>query len=88
MLESTVMPDHIHIFLEANPSDLRTNVIKIFKGVTGLRVLKNFRQLLHQLCRGVLWSASFYVGTNGHVYTEVIEIQRQQTKRKLNSSPG
>jgi REP element-mobilizing transposase RayT len=78
------MPDRSHIFIEANPFDSGTNIIKIFKGVTGLRMF-NSRRLLHQLCRGVLWSASFYVDTNGHVYTEVIEkyiFSNNKLKRK------
>ncbi len=33
ILESRVMPDHIHLFIEANPFDSPTNIIKIFKGI-------------------------------------------------------
>jgi REP element-mobilizing transposase RayT len=32
------MPDHIHLFIEADPFDSPTNIVKIFKGVTGLRM--------------------------------------------------
>ena len=82
ILESRVMPDHIHLFIEANPFDSPTNIVKIFKGVTSLRMFKKFPQLHQELWRGVLWSPSYYVGTAGHVSAEVIEkyIQGQQTK--------
>ena len=35
ILEARVMPDHIHLFVEADPFDSPTNIVKIFKGVTG-----------------------------------------------------
>ena len=67
------MPDHIHLFIEANPFDSPTNIVKIFKGVTGLRVFKRFPELENELWRGILWNPSYYVGTAGHVSAEVIE---------------
>ena len=81
------MPDHIHLFIEANPFDSPTNIVKIFKGVTSLRIFKKFPELRQELWHGVLWSPSYYFGT-----AEVIEkyIQGQQTKwlRERNSSTG
>jgi REP-associated tyrosine transposase len=37
ILEARVMPDHIHLFIEADPFDSPTNIVKIFKGITGPR---------------------------------------------------
>lgn len=96
ILESRVMPDHIHLFIEANPFDSPTNIVKIFKGVPGLGVFKKFPELENELWRGVLWSPSYYVGTAGHVSVEVIEryIREQQTewnrwgKQRRDSSTG
>jgi len=92
ILEARVMPDHIHLFIEANPFDSPTNIVKIFKGVTSLRIFKKFPELRQELWRGVLWSPSYYIGTAGDVSAEVIEkyIQGQQTKwlREHNSSTG
>ena len=92
ILEARVMPDHIHLFIEANPFDSPTNIVKIFKGVTSLRIFKKFPELRQELWRGVLWSPSYYIGTAGHVSAEVIEkyIHGQQTKwrRERNSSTG
>lgn len=73
ILEIKVMPDHIHLFIEANPFDSPTNIVKIFKGVTSLRIFKKFPELREQLWRGVLWSPSYYIGTAGHVSAETIE---------------
>jgi putative transposase len=88
ILEIQVMPDHIHLFIEANPFDSPTNIVKIFKGVTGLRMFKKFPKLREQLWRGVLWSPSYYIGTAGHVSAEVIEkyIKNQERKRSSGDS--
>jgi putative transposase len=82
ILEIRVMPDHIHLFIEANPFDSPTNIVKIFKGVTSLRMFKKFPELREQLWRGVLWSPSYYVGTAGHVSAEIIETYIKAQEKK------
>jgi hypothetical protein len=42
------------MFIEANPFDSPTAIVKIFKGVTRLRLFKKFPELQQQLWRGVL----------------------------------
>jgi putative transposase len=81
ILEARVMPDHIHLFIEADPFDSPTNIVKIFKGVTGLRMSRKFPDLESKLWRGVMWSPSYYIGTAGNVSAETIEryIREQQT---------
>jgi putative transposase len=54
ILEAKVMPDHIHLFIEADPFDSPTNIVKIFKGVTGLRMSRKFPDLESKLWRGVM----------------------------------
>jgi hypothetical protein len=50
------MPDHIQVFIEADPFDSPTNIVKIFKGVTGLRMSRKFPDVESKLWRGVMWS--------------------------------
>jgi REP-associated tyrosine transposase len=90
ILEAKVMPDHIHLFVEADPFDSPTNIVKIFKGVTGLRMSRKFPDLESKLWRCVMWSPSYYVGTAGNVSAETIEryIGEQQTEWKRGSSNG
>jgi putative transposase len=49
ILEARVMPDHIHLFVEADP--FPTNIVKVFKSVTGLRMSRKFPDLESKLCR-------------------------------------
>jgi REP-associated tyrosine transposase len=67
------MPDHIHLFIEANLFDSPISIIKIFKGMTSIRTFKKFPELRQELCIGVLWSPSYYVGSAGHICAETIE---------------
>jgi putative transposase len=53
------MPDHIHLFIEADPFDSPTNIVKIFKGVTGLRMSRKIPDIESKLWRGVMWSPAF-----------------------------
>jgi len=90
ILEAKVMPDHIHLFVEADPFDSPTNIVKVFKGVTGLRMSRKFPDLEYKLWRGVMWSPSYYVGTAGNVSADTIEryLREQQTEWKRRSATG
>lgn len=66
------MPDHIHLSVESNPFDSPISMIKIFKGVTSLRLFKRFPELSKPLRQCVLWSSSYYVGTAVFVSKKVI----------------
>jgi hypothetical protein len=51
------MPDHIRLFIEANPFDSPTAIVKTFKGVTSLRLFKKFQNYNNSYgvaCYGVL----------------------------------
>jgi REP element-mobilizing transposase RayT len=48
------MPDHIHLFIEADPFDSSTNIVKIFKGVTELRMSRKFPDIESKLWRDVM----------------------------------
>lgn len=81
ILESQIMPDHIHLFISAPPFDAPTSIVKIFKGVTGLRLFKKYPELKREYWGGHIWSPSYYVGTHGHVSAETIQkyIEAQRT---------
>lgn len=75
-----VMPDHLHLFISAPPFDSPTNIVKVFKGVTALRLFKKFPELKKEYWKGKLWSPSYYVGTAGHV--SAVTIQRYIEEQK------
>lgn len=85
ILELQVMPDHIHLFISAPPSDSPTGIVKVLKGVTALRLFKKHPELKKEYWNGHLWSPSYYVGTAGHVSAETI--QRYIENQRTDSSP-
>ncbi len=76
ILEARVTPDHIHLSIEADPFDSPTNIVKIFKGVTGLMMPRKFPDIESRLWHGVIWSPSCYVGTAGHVFETIQRYMR------------
>jgi len=72
VLALEIQPDHIHLFVSAPPFDSPIEIVKVFKGVTALRLFKKFPELQNKYWKGKLWSPSYYVGTAGHVSAETI----------------
>ena len=93
MLEMEIMPDHIHLFISAPPFESPTNIIKILKGISSLRLFKKYPELKKEYWGGHMWSPSYYVGTAGKVSAETIKryIENQtmtdkRRKQKADSS--
>jgi len=84
ILKLEVMPDHVHLFISAPPFDAPTDIVKILKGVTGLRLFKKYPELKEEYWKGHIWSPSYYIGTHGHVSAETIK--RYIEGQKTNSS--
>ena len=80
VLALEVMPDHVHLFVSATPFDSPTGIVKVFKGVTALRLFKKFPELRNKYWKGKLWSPSYYVGTAGHVSAETIQKYTEDEK--------
>ena len=68
-----VMPDHVHIFVSTTPSDSPAEIVKVFKGITALRLFREFPDLRRRLWRNRLWSPSYYVATHGVASIETVQ---------------
>jgi putative transposase len=60
-----VMPDHVHLFVEADPTLCVAETVNRFKGRTSRVLREEFRQLRTRL--PTLWSRSYFAGTVGAV---------------------
>lgn len=93
VLELKIMSDHIHLFISAPPFESPTNIVKVLKGVSGLRLFKRYPKLKKAYWGGHIWSPSYYVGTAGEVSAKTIEkyINRvehdDRRSKRRNSSP-
>jgi putative transposase len=67
-----VMPDHVHLFLGATPTDAPVVLVKTLKGITAKALFETHPELREVFRHGHLWSPSYYVGTVGHVSEETV----------------
>lgn len=79
LINFSVQPDHIHIFISASPIFSPMFIVKVLKGTTAVRAVK-----LHRFAKR-FWSPSYYVGTAGTVTEQTIQkyIQEQETTRSI-----
>ncbi len=84
-----VMPDHIHLFIGAPPSESPTGIVKVLKGTTGVVMFREHPNLKLVFRHGHLWSPSYYVGSVGHVSEETVaRYVRDQTARTVGRPKG
>jgi putative transposase len=60
-----VMPDHVHLFVEADPTRCVAEIVNRFKGFTSHELRREFPNLRSRL--PTLWSRSYYARTVGTV---------------------
>jgi putative transposase len=70
VLALEVMPDHVHLFIEANPRWAVAGIVNRFKGVSSRTLRQEFPHLRSRL--PTLWSRSYYAGTIGHVSEQTV----------------
>jgi len=66
-----IMPDHVHIFVESDPTRAPAHIARQFKGLTSRILRQEFPMLRSRL--STLWSRSYYIGTVGHVSAATIQ---------------
>jgi len=74
-----VMPDHVHLFVSAPPTEAPQHLANQFKGYTSRVLREEFPGLKQRLPS--LWSRSYYVGSAGHVSADIIQQYIEQQKR-------
>jgi putative transposase len=74
-----VLPDHVHLFVSASPTDAPQYLANQFKGYTSRVLRDEFPGLKSRLPS--LWSRSYYVGSAGLVSAETIQKYIEQQKR-------
>jgi putative transposase len=75
-----VMPDHVHLFVEADPTRCVAEIVNRLKGFTSNGLRREFPSLRSRL--PTLWSRSYYAGSVGHVSTATVEKYLAEQKGK------
>jgi putative transposase len=71
-----IQPDHVHLFIRANPYTLPSDIARLMKGRSS-RILRDEFPALQKLPS--LWTRSFFLSTAGNVSQDTIQkyIERQ-----------
>jgi putative transposase len=70
ILELAIQPDHVYLFLRANPYTLPSDIPRLIKGRSSHDMRHEFPHLLKLPS---LWTRSFFISTAGNVSQETIQ---------------
>lgn len=76
IVELAIQPDHVHLFVQTNPSTLPTDIVRRIKGRSSHLLREEFPHLLKLPS---LWTRSAFSATAGFVSQDTIQnyIERQ-----------
>ncbi len=85
ILEGTVMPEHVHLYLRIPPKYSISDIMKWIKGKSAERLLQRFPELKKQYWGRHLWARGYFVSTVG-ITDNIIRayIQRQREEELTN----
>ncbi|MFH1890376.1 MAG: IS200/IS605 family transposase [Candidatus Kuenenbacteria bacterium] len=88
ILEGSIQPDHIHLYLQIPPKYSISDVAKWIKGKSATRLLQRYERLAKQYWGRSLWARGYFVTTVGitdNIIREYINKQNQQELTEFNS---
>ena len=80
LLALEIMPDHVHIFVKANPVASPHWIVQQFKGYSPHQLRKEFPTLKSRL--PTLWTRSYYCESVGHISEDTIKKYIEDQKGK------
>lgn len=76
-----VMPDHVHMFVQADHNIAPVNIAKTIKSITAVYLFQNFPTLKRNRFWGSgLWSRGTFYSSVGHISEEVIKRYIEEQK--------
>ena len=75
-----IMPDHVHLFVSADPTEAPQRLANQFKGYSSRILRKEFAHLRSRM--PTLWSRSYYIGSVGHVSADAVKKYIAEQKRR------
>jgi len=75
-----IMPDHVHLFVKADPTDSPHRIVQQLKGYTSRILRKEFKSLKSRL--PTLWTRSYYIESIGNISENSIKKYINNQKNK------
>ena len=88
ILAMEVMPDHIHLLIDASPQFHIPDMIKIMKGGIARKLFLLYPEMKKELWGGHLWNPSYCAVTVSDRSREMVEHYIESQKEKEWSGPG
>jgi putative transposase len=74
-----IMPDHIHLFVNAPPTLSPHNIAARLKGVTSHHMRREFPEIARMPS---MWTRSYFVSTAGNVSAETVQRYIEAQKKR------
>lgn len=83
-----VMPDHVHMLIDAPPKYAPSKIAQIFKGISSRRLRQEFLEVIKRYIwkEGTLWAVGYYIRSVGdNISMEIVReyIRNQKTEKDL-----
>jgi putative transposase len=93
IIAQEVLPDHIHLLVEALPKYAPSKIVQIFKGISSRRMRQEFLDVIKQYIwkEGTLWAQGYYIASVADkVTTEIVQeyINNQKVEAGLATETG
>lgn len=75
-----VMPDHVHLFVKAQPIHSPHYIVQQLKGFSSFKLRSEFPKLKSRL--PTLWTRSYYAEAVGHISAETIQRYIEEQKNQ------
>ena len=83
IIEINIMPDHVHMLIDASPKHSISSMIKGYKGVSARMLFMHHPEIKEKLWGGHLWQPSYFACTVSERSEDMIrEYIRKQKKSK------
>ena len=70
----SVMPDHVHLFIDCPQTVAPSDIAKTIKSISAIDMFKTYPKLKRFYARcGVLWSRGYFLSTVGNLSAETIQ---------------
>ena len=86
--ELQILPDHVHLLIQINPSDSLSNVMQIIKGGSSHVIRDEFPELEEFLWGDSFWSDGYFVESIGKVSETAITKYIQEQNKQANRDHG
>ena len=84
ILTVEVMPEPVHLLVNAPPKSAPAEMVRWFKGMTARRLKKEFESLRRQYWgeQAPLWAEGYSAGTAGQVSPETFQRSMEESRKK------